>query len=179
MKIRGVSVPAGIAILFLCSTCQAGWFTGGALTYGNASNSYEQYSASEDTIGLKGFAGYRFNSYIGVEASLAYAYSGALPGYYDDFTIFTAAASVIGYIPINPVFHIFAKAGPYTGNSEDSGEPEGNETESGALLGAGFLINLGPLQQFTIRLEFEDYETDNLDDYWTASAGFQYNFGGM
>jgi hypothetical protein len=48
--------------------------------------------------------------------------------------------------------------------------------ESGLVWGAGLFVNFGSRKQFTIRVDYEQFDTDALDDYWAVSGGFQYNF---
>ena len=48
--------------------------------------------------------------------------------------------------------------------------------ESGLVWGTGAFINIGSRNQFTIRVDYEQFETDVFDDLWLVSAGFQYNF---
>ena len=50
------------------------------------------------------------------------------------------------------------------------------ENENGLVWGAGTFLKFGSRKQFTIRVDYEEFDTDALDDFWTVSGGFQYNF---
>jgi hypothetical protein len=51
-----------------------------------------------------------------------------------------------------------------------------DEDESGLMWGGGAFINAGSRNQFTIRVDYERFETDVFDDIWMVNVGFQYNF---
>ena len=48
--------------------------------------------------------------------------------------------------------------------------------ESGPFWGAGMNFNVGSRNQFTIRIDYEQYDTDGFDDIRSVSGGFIYNF---
>ena len=173
--------------LLLAGTANAeGFYVGGSLGAGDASLSTDsEFGELEDRLYFaKGFGGYRVNNYFAVEGSL-------LAGTNDDYdygfdddveATFTAlSGSIVGIIPANDDFELFAKVGAYLGES-DVGDNlflfgSGNdEDESGLGWGAGMFINFGQRNQFTIRVDYENFDTDVFDDLWAVSAGFQYNF---
>jgi hypothetical protein len=163
-----------------------GFYVGGSFGAGDATLSTNvQFDDPDDRLYLaKGFGGYRVNKYFAVEGSLLGAsnddYDDGFDGDVDvDFSAVTA--SFLGIIPADENFELYAKIGGYIGES-DVGDSflffgSGNEEdESGLLWGAGAFINVGSRNQFTIRLDYEQFETDVFDDIWVVSAGFQYNF---
>jgi hypothetical protein len=175
------------ASLLLASTANAdGFYIGGAFGAGDATLSTNvQFDDPEDRLYLaKGFAGYRIKDFFAVEGSLVGASNDDYDdGFDDDVDVdFSAVTgSFLGIIPANENLELYAKVGGYIGES-DVGDSflffgSGNEEdESGLLWGAGAFINLGDRNQFTIRVEYEEFDTDAFDDFWAVSAGFQYNF---
>jgi len=174
------------SMLFAGVANAEGFFVGGSFGAGDATLSTNtQFPDPEDRLYLlKGFGGYRVNNYFAVEASLL----GASNGDYDDgvdddvdvnFSALTG--SFLGIIPASENFELYAKVGGYIGES-DVGDSflffgSGNdEDESGLVWGAGTFINVGSRNQFTIRFDYEQFETDVFDDIWMVSAGFQFNF---
>jgi len=174
------------SMLFAGMANAEGFYVGGSFGAGDATLSTNtQFPDPEDRLYLlKGFGGYQVNDYFAVEASLL----GASNGDYDDgvdddvdvsFSAFTG--SFLGIIPASENFELYAKIGGYIGES-DVGDSflffgSGNdEDESGLVWGAGTFINVGSRNQFTIRFDYEQFETDVFDDIWMVSAGFQYNF---
>ena len=51
-------------------------------------------------------------------------------------------------------------------------DPERDGTNSDGVV----IINFGQRNQFTVRVDYENFDTDVFDDLWAVSAGFQYNF---
>jgi hypothetical protein len=175
------------ASMLLASTAHAeGFYIGGSFGAGDATLSADTlFDDPEDRLYLaKGVGGYQINDFLAVEGSLLGASN---DDYYDGFdnnvdvSFSAVTASFLGIIPASENFELFAKAGGYLGES-DVGDSflffgSGNEEdESGFLWGAGAFIKFGNRNQFAIRLEYEEFDTDAFDDFWTVSAGFQYNF---
>lgn len=174
------------SMLFAGTANAEGFFVGGSLGAGDGSlNTNTEFGEVTDRLYYaKGFGGYRVSDYFAVEGSLL---SGTNSDFYDNFdqdvdASFTAlSASFVGVIPASDNFELYAKVGGYLGES-DVGENffffgSGNdEDESGLVWGAGFYINFGPRNQFTVRVDYENFDTDVFEDLWAVSAGFQYNF---
>jgi hypothetical protein len=175
------------ASMLLCSAANAeGFYVGGAFGAGDATLGADtQIDDPKDRLYLaKGFGGYRVNDYFAVEGSLLGAsnnnYNDGFDGDIDaNFSAMTG--SFLGIIPADENFELYAKIGGYLGES-DVGDSflffgSGNdEDESGMLWGGGVFINIGSRNQFTIRVEYEEFDTDVFDDLWVVSAGFQFNF---
>ena len=175
------------ASMLLAGTANAeGFYIGGSFGAGDATLSTNaQFTDPDDRLYLiKGLGGFRINDFFAVEGSLLGASNDDYnDGFDDDVDVdFSAVTgSILGIIPASEQFELFAKVGGYIGES-DVGDSflffgSGNdEDESGLLWGAGAFINLGDRNQFTIRLEYEEFDTDAFDDLWVVSAGFQYSF---
>jgi len=164
-----------LSLLFLSAASHAeGWFAGGSVGFAEAEwNQRFLTPAGDDTLlALKGFGGYRVNDYLAVEGSLGGAANdedGTA-----DATFAALTGSLLGIAPISDAFEIFLRGGFYLGESEVGFAD--SEDESGFLAGTGVFVNIGTRRQFTIRLEYEYYDVDELDDLWTVTGGFQYNF---
>ena len=175
--------------MLLAGTANAeGFYVGGSFGAGDASLSTNfQIGEIEDRLYFgKGFGGYRVNDFFAVEGSLLAGTNDSYDdGFDDDVDANFAAlsASFVGIIPVSDSFELYAKFGGYLGESDVGdgffGIGSGNDQdESGTLWGAGFYINFGPRNQFTVRVDYENFDTDVFDDLWAVTAGFQYNFGG-
>lgn len=152
-----------------------GFFAGGSIGFSEAEvkPGTPFVSATDDTLALvKGIGGYRVTDYLAVEGSLVGAANDE--DNRQEITFAAITGSVMGIIPANPAFELFGKAGMYLGETEIGNNS--SEDESGFLAGAGVFINIGSRRQFTIRFEYEYYDVDELDEFWSFTGGFQYNF---
>ncbi len=161
-----------------------GGIGGGSTDFANAEDgigqcyygyyNYFDCDIDEDILILDVHGGYRLNPYFAVEGKiLGAANDGEYDG--DEVTFGALSARAVGLIPITDVVELFALVGLYIGEAEvgyyDS------DDDSGVVYGGGVQLNFGGNGQFTVRLEYEVYETDDLlDDVQGFTAGFQYNF---
>jgi len=173
------------ASMLLAATANAeGLYVGGSFGAGDATlNTNIQFIDPDDRLYLfKGFGGYRLNDFFAVEGSLL----GASNDNYDydngfdsgvNVSFSAVTGSFLGIIPAAENFDLYAKVGGYIGES-DVGDVFlfNDEDESGLLWGAGAFIHVGNRNQFTIRVDYEEFDTDAFGDLWMVSAGFQYNF---
>ena len=176
------------ASLVLASTAHAeGFYVGGSVGFGDATlRSDIEFDNPDDKLFLaKGVAGYRANKFFAVEGTII----GATNDDWDwdadgevDVSFGALTGSFLGIIPVDETFELFAKVGGYVGESEVGddffffGTNNRDENESGLVWGAGAFFNFGSRKQFTIRVEYEEFDTDALDDFWAVSGGFQFNF---
>jgi OOP family OmpA-OmpF porin len=134
--------------------------------------------------GMKFFGGYQFNQNLAVE--LAYVdlgkakYSGTFGGLpVTGGSVKTSGfnASVVGVLPLNPSFSLFAKAGLFaweakardvTGGAPFSGKDDGADLS----LGFGGAYNL--TRNFSLRAEWEQFEA--VDNISLLSVGVVYKF---
>ena len=176
------------ATLILAGTAHAeGFYVGGAVGAGDADLTIDTgFDDADDRLFVaKGIGGYRVSDFLAVEGSVIVATNDEWDDGFDgeaDVTFSAVTGSLVGIIPVDEDFHLFAKVGGYLGETEvdDSffffGSGSQDEDESGLLWGGGVFINFGSRNQFTIRVEYEQFDADALDDLWTISGGFQYNF---
>jgi OOP family OmpA-OmpF porin len=133
---------------------------------------------------MKFFGGYQFNQNLAVE--LAYVdlgkakYSGTFGGLLvTGGSVKTSGfnASVVGVLPLNPSFSLFAKAGLFaweakardvTGGAPFSGKDDGADLS----LGFGGAYNL--TRNFSLRAEWEQFEA--VDNISLLSVGVVYKF---
>jgi OOP family OmpA-OmpF porin len=134
--------------------------------------------------GMKFFGGYQFNQNLAVE--LAYvdlgkaAYSGTFGGSpVTGGTVKTSGfnASVVGILPLNPSFSLFAKAGLFAWESKakdvTGGVPFSGKDDGGDLsFGFGGAYNL--TKNFSLRAEWEQFEA--IDKISLLSVGVAYKF---
>ncbi len=132
---------------------------------------------SDDTA-WKAFGGWRMNEYLGFE--LAYVNLGSpddeiLPDTFLTVETDGFAPYVVGTLPIG-FFEVFAKAGYYwyevdrrvnspLGNASDS------DSDSTFTWSAGLGLNF--FERFNVRLEYEQFDFDNIDDskaLWLTGA---------
>ena len=153
-----------------------GFFVGGSLGIGEVEFSRDRQPAGlerDDRLAtLKAFGGYQVNNFFAVEGSLVGAANDE--DGLEEVTFGAITAAAVGIIPVSEAFDLFGKGGFYFGESEVANT--GTQDESGFLAGAGFAIKFGSRRQFGIRLEYEYYDVDKLDDYWSVTGGFQFNF---
>ena len=182
------------ASLILATTAHAeGFYVAGSVGFGDATlRSDIQFDYSDDKLFLaKAIGGYRVNKFFAVEGAI----TGATNDEWDDWdkcycgfdgeadvSFGALTASLLGIIPVDETFELYARVGGYVGESEVDdyfpffGGNNRDEDESGLVWGAGAFFNFGSNKQFTIRVEYEKFDTDALDDFWAVSGGFQYNF---
>ena len=174
--------------LFLASTAHAeGFYAGASAGFGDATlRSDIQFDNLDDKLFLaKGIGGYRVNKFFAVEGTIIGATNDEWDDGYDgeaDVSFAALTGSLLGIISVDETFELYAKVGGYVGESEVednfflSGTNNRDEDESGLVWGAGAFFNIGSRKQFTIRVDYEEFDTDALDDVWAFSGGFQYNF---
>ena len=176
------------ASLFLASTVQAeGFYAGGSVGFGDATLRWDdQFDDPDDALFVvKGIGGYRVNEFFAVEGTIIGATNDEYDDGFDgeaDVSFSALTGSFLGIIPVAENFELYAKVGGYVGESEVEdnffffGANSRDENESGLVWGAGAFINFGSRKQFTVRVDYEEFDTDALDDFWMVGGGFQYSF---
>jgi len=174
--------------LLLASTAHAeGFYLGGSVGFGDATlRANGQFDDPDDALfAIKGIGGYRVNEFFAFEGSIIGASNDQYDDGFDgqaDVRFGAVTASFLGIIPLADNFELYAKVGGYVGESEVDddffffGTNNRDEDENGLVWGTGAFINFGSRKQFTIRLDYEEFDTDALEDFWAISGGFQYNF---
>jgi len=176
------------ASLILVSTAHAeDFYAGGSHGFGDATlRSNDQFDNPVDKLFVvKGIGGYRVNEFFAVEGTIIAGTNKEFDDDLDgeaDVSFGALTGSLLGIIPVDETFELYVKVGGYVGESEveDSflffGTNNRDEDESGLVWGAGAFFNFGSRKQFTIRVDYEEFDTHAIDDFWAVSGGFQYNF---
>jgi len=162
-----------VALLTMCaiSTMAAAGplYVGGA--YGNthlkANNNNFSFDASDP--GWKGFVGYRFLKFLGVEA-----------GYTDLGSPTDSSVTIkakgwdyygIGALPLGPI-DLFVKVGAISWKTDVSGG-NGHDNGTDAAYGAGVLFHLSHIG---IRAQYEKFQVQNTDNLYMISVGAEWRF---
>ena len=193
MKARNMFAAAVLGLGALTAVSQAsaqGFYIGGSVGESDA----DEGNAIPDLItsgpvdgkdsGMKFFGGYQFNRNLAVE--LAYVdlgkvtYSGTFGGLpVTGGRVETSGfnVSVVGTLPLNPSFSLFAKAGLFAWEAEardiTGGAPFSGKEDGGDLsFGFGGAYNL--TKNFSLRAEWEQFEA--VDKISLLSVGVAYRF---
>jgi OOP family OmpA-OmpF porin len=193
MRARKVFAAAVLGLGALMAVSQAsaqGFYIGGSVGESDA----DEGNAIPDLItsgpvdgkdsGMKFFGGYQFNQNLAVE--LAYVdlgkatYSGTFGGSpVTGGSVKTSGlnASVVGTLPLNPSFSLFAKAGMFSWEAKardvTGGTPFSGK-EDGADLSFGFGGAYNLTKNFSLRAEWEQFEA--IDKISLLSVGVAYKF---
>ena len=167
-----------VLFLFASRTAMAEGFYAGAGFGLTQIEDEDQGISFEDTpLGWRLLAGYDFSENFGIEGS--YINSGKAEddvlGENVEVELSAFTLAVVGLLPISDSAQLFGKVGFYSGEQEVTVQGFTlDEDEDGAIVGAG--VRWGSSEAFTIRGEFEWYDTD-LDTLWSVGVGFHYYFG--
>lgn len=155
----------------------SGFYLGGAIGQFNAKiDDVDQVDNTingwdEDDTAYKVFAGYRMNRFLGVEAdyiNLGEPSGAVVPGYNVDASVDGFAPYVVGTIPLGPYFELNGRLGYYfydanrRQESVANGRVQFDEESEGLAWGAGIGANIG--EKFNLKLEYERFDLENLDD---------------
>jgi OOP family OmpA-OmpF porin len=155
----------------------SGFYVGGAIGQFNAKiddvdqvdNTIDNWD--EDDTAYKVFAGYRMNRFLGFEAdyiNLGEPSGAAVPGFNVDSSVDGFAPYVVGTIPLGPYFELNGRLGYYfydanlRQESAANGRVQFDEESEGLAWGAGIGANIG--EKFNVKLEYERFDLENLDD---------------
>ena len=186
-------VSAAALLLSSAAVYADGFYVGGSGGIGDATlrspgldPDLPEFDDPDDRLFVaRGIGGYRINDFFAVEGTLVGYTNDEFDDGFDgdaDVRFGAVTGSLVGIIPVDETFEIFARVGLFAGESEVDDRlnffTDRNERdESGPLWGAGMNFNLGSRNQFTIRIDYEQYDTDAFDDIRSVSGGFIYNFG--
>jgi OOP family OmpA-OmpF porin len=193
MRARKVFAAAVLGLGALMAVSQAsaqGFYIGGSVGESDA----DEGNAIPDLItsgpvdgkdsGMKFFGGYQFNQNLAVE--LAYVdlgkatYSGTFGGSpVTGGSVKTSGlnASVVGTLPLNPSFSLFAKAGMFAWEAKArdiTGGAPFSDKDDGADLSFGFGGAYNLTKNFSLRAEWEQFEA--VDKISLLSVGVAYKF---
>jgi len=179
---RRLALTVILGVVLLAPVTEAGdFFVGGSAGQGTLRDTLGGFTIDGDDTGWKAFAGYKLMPFVFVEGSYTDL------GSFDDSTQMTRieagvesyALFAAGNVPIGRLFSFFVKVG--VGRTEADflvEDPLETTTQSDSdtdlAWGFGFGLNLG--KRFTVRAEYEGYETDTIQDLEFVSVGAQINF---
>lgn len=163
---------------------EAGWYVSGGVgefkaeidDFDDVDTTIDEFDSDDDTF--KVFAGYRANRWLALE--LAYIDLGSPEDEILADTFATVEADgfapyIVGTIPLG-FFEVFAKAGYYLYDVEASvesplGDFTDDDSESDFTYSVGVGLNF--LERFNIRLEYEQFDFQRIDDsnaLWLTGA---------
>jgi len=173
-----------IAVVALASSAQAadkGFYLGASIGQANIEDDVDDLEDLDDIdfdaddTGLKAFAGYRFNDWIGIEGS--YVDFGSPSDIFDDDDVQADArvidAYIVGFLPIT-TFDLFAKAGVANWDTSfdiDDLDLHADDDGTDLAWGVGGQFRLGSA---AFRLEYEDFDFGDKADM--ISVGFSWTF---
>ena len=183
MKIK---FPAALALLSIAlapaafsqeQTETSGFYLGGGFGTFNAKiddvdqvdNTIDKWN--EDDTAYKVFAGYRLNRFLAFEAdyiNLGKPSGAVVPGFNVDSSVDGFAPYVVGTLPLGKYFEVYGRLGYYfydanlRQRSELNGDVQFDEESNDLVWGGGIGANIG--EKFNLRLEYERFDLQRLDD---------------
>jgi hypothetical protein len=181
-----VKITAGLALLSIAlapaafsqeQTEVSGFYLGGGVGQFNAG--IDDVDQVDDTVdawddddsAYKFFAGYRLNRFLAFELdyiNLGEPSGAVVPGFNVDAAVDGFAPYVVGTIPLGKYFEVYGRLGYYfydatvgTENEID-GRAEFDEESEDLVYGGGIGANIG--EKFNVRLEYERFDLQGLDD---------------
>jgi hypothetical protein len=181
-----VKITAGLALLSIAlapaafsqeQTEVSGFYLGGGVGQFNAG--IDDVDQVDDTIdgwdsddtAYKFFAGYRMNRFLAFELdyiNLGEPSGSVVPGFNVDASVDGFAPYVVGTVPLGPYFEVFGRVGYYFYDAtvgqetELDGRAQFDEESEDLVYGAGIGANIG--EKFNLRLEYERFDLERLDD---------------
>ena len=180
---KTVHLLLALAVGALASSAQAadkGFYLGASVGQANIEDSVSDIDLGDidfdaDDTGLKAFAGFRFNDFVGIEGS--YIDYGSPSDLFDDNNVDVDAHAidgyVVGFLPIT-TFDLFAKVGFVSWNKDfdiDDLDVHADDDGTDLAWGVGGQFRLGSA---AFRLEYEDF--DFADNANLLSVGFSWTF---
>jgi outer membrane protein OmpA-like peptidoglycan-associated protein len=146
----------------------------------------------EDETGYKGFVGFQFTPWLGIEGGYGVLGEPSADNSFGgneaelEIEINSLQGFLVGTIPLGAL-DIFGKIGGASLSTDSDLHfrgplvPGGSQSRSNGnddavmAYGAGVALNFGD-GHWSVRAEYEGYDTDNLDDLYFISAGLVYRF---
>ncbi len=164
----------GASVIFVsavsASKARADWYVGAAVSQAYVNES----GLDENDTGGKLFGGYRFNDYIAAEAEV-YDF-GDQSDSVNSFSVNGGGIALVGSVPVNDSFRVFAKGGIHSWNLDVSGPiatqfQDTSDTDPYYGVGVDYSIN----NRWAIRGEYTRYEVNDFD-VDVASVGVVLSF---
>lgn len=190
-----LKIAAGLALLSVAlapaafsqeQTETSGFYVGGGIGQFNAQiDDVDQVDDTidawkEDDTAYKVFAGYRMNRFLAFELdyiNLGKPSGQSIPGFNTDASVDGFAPYVVGTLPLGKWFEVYGRVGYYfydaNVNTEDTfnNRVEFDEESKDLVYGGGIGANIG--EKLNLRLEYERYDLEGLDDadaLWLTAA---------
>ncbi len=148
-------VSSGAAIQ---TFAQGNWYLGGAVSQ----STVDERSLDEDDTAGKIYAGYKFNSFVGIEGS--YYDFGEISNNSSQLEIDGFSLAVVGSIPLTSNFSLFGKVGAHDWDADATGSIASqliSDSDTDAFYGVG--VNYDINSNWSVRGEVERYEVEDLD----------------
>jgi OOP family OmpA-OmpF porin len=180
-KLMMAALVLACAATFAHADEKHGMFIGGAAGYGSQELSVSTENFQDNTTAWKGFVGYRFVRFFGVEA--AYVDFGKASdtlnfgGVDTDVTLKTkgGTAEVVGTIPLGSFLEIYGKAGYLWWNSKaDDSTSSDSSNGNDPVYGAGAKLVFA--KKAALRVEYEQFDIKDTKKVYLVTAGFEWRF---
>ncbi len=174
------AIPVLVACVLLAPGALAkGLFIGASVGQGDVTIPGASVRLSKDETTYKGFVGYMFSNFWGLEGSYTGlgSVSGTVEGVDISADLDGFSGFLVGNLPTSPRLDIFAKLGYGVWDikarfTDSSGTTETEPDGSGLAWGIGVAYKLTP--SLALRLEYETLDLD--DDLKFTTLGVQYDF---
>lgn len=181
-----VKITAGLALLSIALASAAfsqeqtevsGFYLGGGVGQFNAGiDDVDQVDDTvdawdDDDTAYKFFGGYRLNRFLAFELdyiNLGKPSGAVVPGFNVDASVDGFAPYVVGTVPLGKYFEVFGRLGYYFYDAkvgqetELDGRVQFDEESEDLVYGGGIGANIG--EKFNVRLEYERFDLQGLDD---------------
>ena len=134
----------------------------------------------DDETGWKAYLGYQFLPWLGVEAGYVdfgtYNSNNVLQNTNAELDLSAWQGFLVGTLPIGPV-DLFAKVGAadLEGELDTQNFGQNSENDTQLAYGVGAAYNFGK-GHWSLRVEAEGYDDNEVDDFYFLSAGITYRF---
>lgn len=136
----------------------SGAYAGGAVGVSRVDGS----DFDDEDHAIKGFAGVKFNDYIGIEFAL-HDFGKAEDGIFSS-QLKGASFAVAGFLPLNERISLFAKLGMLHWENKVKADGFGSNTYDGEELFYGVGVDVNILKSFALRVEIERYKVELSND---------------
>lgn len=181
-----VKITAGLALLSIALASAAfsqeqtevsGFYLGGGVGQFNAGiDDVDQVDDTvdawdDDDTAYKFFGGYRLNRFLAFELdyiNLGKPSGAVVPGFNVDASVDGFAPYVVGTVPLGKYFEVFGRLGYYFYDAkvgqetELDGRVQFDEESEDLVYGGGIGANIA--EKFNVRLEYERFDLQGLDD---------------
>lgn len=164
-----LTMASSLLLVASNAVAEGGFYAGGALGASRVNDS----DFDDDDRTIKGFAGGKFNDYIGIEVAL-HDFGKAEEGIFSS-ELRGASVAAIGFLPLGKSFDLFLKGGMMHWEDEVRVGNVYNDKLDGeeAFVGVGADIHF--TERFALRIEMERYKVELSDDGVSVFLDDSYN----